>query len=78
MAIKLDKGQLALLKKMMQHDDGWDVLLLAMGNYVEKLNAERICGSSEFETLRDLHTKQGKSEGVQEFINQIQEMNFND
>lgn len=78
MAIKLDKGQSMLLKKMMQHDDGWDILILALGQYVEHLNVDRTYGSNEFETLRDLHVKQGKVDGVKEFFDQVQQLNFND
>jgi hypothetical protein len=73
----LDKGQIALLKKLVR-DDGWDVLMLALAQHIDKLNSEPITGNTEFETLRALHTKQGQVDGLTEFFSDIEKMNFND
>lgn len=71
----LDKGQEAHLKALVR-SDGWDVLMLALAEHIDKLNAEEITGSSEFETLRALHLKQGKVGGLTDFFDKVEQQNF--
>lgn len=72
----LEKGQQALIKRLMS-EDGWDILTgILLASYVSRLRDEPITGMNEFETLRDLHTKQGKVEGLTEFFSNVEQMNF--
>ena len=75
--MKLDKGQAALLKRLMQ-DDGWDVLKIVLNNRLLRLSSEPITGSSAFEELRALHKKQGKLEGLVEFFDDTEKMAFDE
>lgn len=70
-----DKGQIAQLKRLVQ-EDGWDILTgVVLAGYLEKINVP-ITGNNEFETLRDLHTQQGKEEGLKDFFDYVEKMGF--
>lgn len=75
MATNLDKGQMALLKQMVR-GDAWDVLLLALKDYLDGLKDQQITGANAFETLRELHTRQGKEDGLKEFFDKVEKMNL--
>lgn len=67
----LDKSQQQTLKKLVQ-DDAWDVLLKAVGDYVDDLRLMKVSGTNAFEELRDLHKRDGRIEGVLEFFDKIE------
>jgi hypothetical protein len=72
----LDKGQKSLLKRLIRENDGWDVLELALAQYIDEIQREKVTGSSEFETLRMLHTNQGKVDGLKEFFERVERVDF--
>ena len=71
----MDKLQLQLIKRLIM-DDGWDALMVARDEYIAKNSIESITGNSEFETLRELHKKQGKIEGLKEFFEDLERNNI--
>lgn len=72
----LDKGQQALIKRYIK-EDGWDTLTgVVLASYISNLTENPITGTNEFETLRELHTRQGKVEGLTEFFSEVEKMNF--
>ncbi len=72
---QLDKGQLALLKRI-QQEDGWDVIMRALQQHIDDLRAQEITGNNEFETLRALHKNQGKVDGLLEFFEKVEKQSF--
>lgn len=77
MAKPLDKGQERTLKQLVK-EDAWDVLILAMGIFIDRVNATPASGTDAFQTLRDLHIKQGKVDGLREFFDDIEKLNFSE
>ncbi len=75
--MKIDKTQAAAIKRLMQ-SDAWSVVEQALANRVNKLKAEEVNGSDEFQTLRMLHKKQGKIEGLVEFFEDLEKQAFDD
>ncbi len=73
----LDKGQINLLKRLIRENDGWEVLELAMAQYIDAIQSERVNGTNEFETLRMLHINQGKVDGLKEFFEQVERLDVN-
>lgn len=65
---KTDTGQLM----GMMGKPGWEVLLKLVSMTIGELNSREIPGQNEFETLRALHTRQGKVDGLKEFFNGIE------
>ena len=57
-------------------DDSWDALMKAKEEYIAKNSIGSITGNSEFETLRELHTKQGKIQGVTDFFEDLERNNI--
>ena len=74
---KIDKAQAGAVKRLMQ-SDGWSVIETALANRVSRLKAEEVNGSDSFETLRMLHKKQGKIEGLVEFFEDLEKQAFDD
>ena len=56
----------------MMSKPGWAELLKLVTMTIRELNDREIPGQNEFETLRALHTVQGKVEGVMEFFNNLE------
>jgi hypothetical protein len=73
----IDKHQGALFKRLMQ-EEGWAVLEQALANRIARLQAQPISGTTAFESLRALHTRDGKVEGLREFFDDIEKMAFDD
>lgn len=71
----LNKLEMSGIKKLTR-DDAWDFLIKALGFYVDRINALKPSGADAFETLRSLHTNQGKVDGVKEFFEEIERLNF--
>lgn len=70
----LTKTQIIGLRRMMETDAGWDALLLAYGNYVDRIGLESVGGTDAFSTLKDLHMKQGGVEHLRTFLEEVQRM----
>ena len=71
----MDKLQLQLIKRLIM-DDSWDALMKAKEEYIAKNSIGNITGNSEFETLRELHTKQGKIQGIIDFFEDLERNNI--
>lgn len=71
MITKLQQNQ---IRKMIQSDDGWDALELALADYIDRLNAATVSGANAFETLRDVHRREGGVEHLKAFFNQVETM----
>ncbi len=71
----LKKEQFALLKAMMR-EPGWDVLLQCVAERINELNADKPTGQNAFETLRALHIREGKVDGLTEFFDKVEKNAF--
>lgn len=70
-AMALNKLQKQKLGRLVR-DDVWDILVLALDEQIVKIQSEKVTGSNDFETLRMLHTNQGKVDGLKEFFNKVE------
>ena len=52
-------------------DPAWEVIVAAKDARVMKLRAEDPGGKDAFETLRDLHKRQGKVEELESFFERL-------
>ena len=64
---KLDKKDSAQILSLMEHK-GWDTLIKLVAMTISDLNARKSSGTNAFETLRSLHTREGKVDGLTEFF----------
>lgn len=64
----VDKQRLKWLMKTEQ----WDVVLHFFAYKIGQWNEEKIVGGNAFEELKNLHTQQGKVEGLAEFMDQME------
>lgn len=71
----LQKHQTVAIKRMMQSAD-WDILENILAIYLSELATEPVSGSNSFEELRALHLKQGKIDGLKEFFDKLDRLNF--
>ncbi len=62
--------------KVLVKTEGWDALLRAMERQVAEWMTSPVSGTNAFETLRDVHTKLGKIEGLKEFLNKVETNGF--
>ena len=71
--MKIGKLEKAKLKEWMRETEGsYDVMIALLSAYKTALQMEEVTGENEFQTLRELHIKQGKVAGVKEFFEQIE------
>ena len=49
-----------------------------LGDHITAINDEEIVGNNEFESLRMLHTNQGKVKGLEEFFDKLERGAFDD
>jgi hypothetical protein len=68
---KLNKGESASLMAIMDKPC-WSALTKLVAMTINELNAREIPGQNEFETLRALHIRQGRTEGLKEFFNDLE------
>lgn len=68
----LDRLQKQTLQRMVK-EDSWDILVYSLKEYIDRIQAEEVIGSNEFETLRTLHIKQGKISGLTEFFSKVEQ-----
>lgn len=71
----INKAEISQLKLLMK-ESAWETLLRLLGEHMDAINAEDISGTNEFETLRMLHTNQGKVDGLKEFFDQLERKAF--
>lgn len=71
----LDKLQEGVLKRLVR-EDAWDILVKAMGEYIDKINAEEITGGDAFQELRALHERQGGVKHLKAFFDAIEKKNL--
>lgn len=71
-----DKKKLTALIKRAVQDESWDAVMFVLDEHLKALNEEPVTGSNEFETLRSLHVKQGKIEGIKEFMEKLEKGEF--
>ncbi len=68
---KLPKIESAQVMSLMEKP-GWAALLKLVAMTVNDLNSRRVQGQNEFETLRSLHTREGRVDALTEFFNGIE------
>jgi len=71
----LSKPEIGQLQQLMK-EDGWEILLRQLADYIDKVNAEKVTGANEFESLRMLHTNQGRVDGLTEFFDKLDKKAF--
>jgi hypothetical protein len=60
------------IKHLLKSDE-WDSVLKFFSYKISQWNDEEISGENEFQTLKNLHQKKGKVEGLKEFMNQMEQ-----
>lgn len=70
--MKLERIERAQIKSLMQ-DDRWNGFEKAVALYLAMLREEKIGGQNEFETLRALHSRDGKIEGINGLLKELEE-----
>lgn len=75
MAQTLSKAEQAQLTRLLK-DDAWPVLEKYVAFFVETIIEQRVAGNNEFETLRDLHINQGKTDGIGELFQALEQQAF--
>lgn len=51
------------------HSNEFEALIKLYGEMIDKWNEQNVIGKDEFETLKLLFIREGKKEGLREFIN---------
>lgn len=69
------KAQQAQIRSLMK-DDRWDSVMRFVAIKLDQWRDEKISGQTEFETLRSLHTRDGKVEGVKEVFDGMEQQAF--
>ena len=73
----LDKLKKSKIKAWVQENNGsYDAVIELLAEYLRKTDAEEITGQNAFESLRQLHTNQGKVAGLKEFFDSLEKLNF--
>lgn len=69
-----EKSDKAKIKEWIRDSGGsYDILITLLAQYINQNNpVSEVTGENEFQTLRTLHTSQGKVEGVKEFLDQVE------
>lgn len=70
-----DKQDIAQIKSLMR-DDGWEALERIREKWVTEMRAKAYTGQNAFETLRELHARQGAIEGVRAFFDHLDSIVF--
>jgi len=71
----LTKAQQAQARSLMK-DARWDAILRFSALKLEQWRSESVTGTSAFEELRAMHKRDGKIEGLVEFLDQIERQAF--
>jgi hypothetical protein len=75
MSIDLTKEQRFQLKSFVK-SDVWDLMMKCVYEKIGQLNAERQSGTNAFETLRAIHYRDGKVDGLTEFFSELEKNGF--
>ncbi len=71
----LNKAQHAQVRSLMK-DERWDALIKFSGMKLDQWREQKISGNDAFQELRALHTRDGKVEGLLEFLDQLERNAF--
>lgn len=69
----LNKAERSALKALLR-EPGWEAMLKLYKTLTDKNNATEASGTNAFETLRALHVKQGKNDGMTELMNEAERL----
>lgn len=72
---KIGKTEASMIRNLM-NEQGWQILQGLLADRIRDIQAEKIVGTNEFDTLRLLHTNQGKVDGLSNFFASLDEGAF--
>lgn len=72
---KLTNADKMRIKQLMKTDE-WESIIKFYAYKLDKWNSEKVTGTNEFETLKNLHSTQGKVDGLEEFMNQLEQQAY--
>lgn len=72
---KITNADKARIKQLMKTDE-WESVIKFYAHKLNQWNSEKITGVSAFDTLKNLHSQQGKVEGLEEFMNQLEQQAY--
>ena len=75
MSISLTKEEIFKLRSFVKSDI-WDLIQKCLYEKIGQLNAERQSGTNAFETLRAIHYRDGKVDGLTEFFSELEKNGF--
>lgn len=59
--------------KSLLNDQRFDGIVAFYEEYCNDIRKENVIGDSEFETLRNVFTKEGKLQGIKEFFDKLEQ-----
>ena len=71
----INKATAMQIQQLMK-DEKWEAVLKFYAYKINLLKDEKITGTNDFETLKNLHTQQGKIDGLTEFFDQMERKAF--
>lgn len=71
MTEKITNADKARIKQLMKTEE-WNSIIKFYALKLEQWNSTKVTGIGAFDTLKNLHTQQGKVEGLEEFMNQLE------
>ena len=77
MIYRVSKAQQAQARSLMK-DARWEAVIRFSALKLEQWKSERVTGATAFEELRAMHTRDGKVEGLVEFLDQMERQAFED
>lgn len=63
------------IKQLMKTEE-WDSVVRFFSYKIDKWREETVAGTNAFETLRNLHQREGKVDGLTEFMDQLERQAF--
>jgi len=72
---QLNKLQKAQIKQWL-NEDSYQAVFQFFSNRIQELESQEITGNNEFETLRELHKKQGAVEALKNFFNDLDKQGY--
>ncbi len=58
--------------RSIMREGGWEIVLKYAATKTEQWNGMKSSGRTAFETLRDVHRREGKTEGLKEFLDELE------
>lgn len=71
MSRKITTAEASQIRSLMQ-EQGWDVVQRLLEDEVASINAEPAQGSDAFSTLRALHRREGRVDGLKSFFEKLE------